>query len=245
MTDPLTDRRLLDRLAADALPALERTERDGWLLRASRTPDGVPVYKRANSASRVSPDLPTDDEVEAVTAFYRGRGLAPLVQVSDDGLAAALAARGWERLSTVLVMTGPPGEGDASLVAPEPSEAWLQLWWDLDGRVPGSVEVVRRCLAGIAPPAGYAAVVEDGRVVAAGRGVVQQGWLGVFAMAVRPSHQRRGLARQVLGALGAWGRAQGATRAYLQVEADNVPARALYESAGFAPAYDYHYRRPT
>ena len=77
-------------------------------------------------------------------------------------------------------------------------------------------------------------------VVAAARGVWQGSWLGVFAVAVRPEHRRQGHARAVLAALGDWGRAQGADRAYLQLRADNDAGRALY--TGMTCAYRYRYR---
>ena len=38
--------------------------------------------------------------------------------------------------------------------------------------------------------------------------------------------------------------AAGARVAYLQVDADNHPARAIYRRLGFADAYAYHYRSP-
>ena len=37
-------------------------------------------------------------------------------------------------------------------------------------------------------------------------------------------------------------RAAGAASAYLQVEADNARARAVYDRLGFADGYGYHYR---
>jgi ribosomal protein S18 acetylase RimI-like enzyme len=37
-------------------------------------------------------------------------------------------------------------------------------------------------------------------------------------------------------------REHGARHAYLQVEGDNRPARAVYHRLGFADAYAYHYR---
>ncbi|MCB0963561.1 MAG: GNAT family N-acetyltransferase, partial [Acidimicrobiales bacterium] len=82
----------------------------------------------------------------------------------------------------------------------------------------------------------------DGAVAGVGYGVVDGAWLGIFGMATGPAHRRRGVARAVLGALVAAGRDAGATRAYLQVETDNVAAHALYAGLGFALHHRYHYR---
>lgn len=231
----MSDRLLIERLAADAWPALEEVEVQGWLLRAS-----AGVTRRANSALPLSDALPVDE----VVAFYRSRGMTPVVQVSDERTDHALAARGWQHDTDVEVMTGQirPGESCAVLSA-EPDAAWVDCWWEVDGRGgPAQLEVACRMLRRIAAPTAYAAVVLDGRTVAVGRGIAQEGHLGVFSMAVRPELRRRGLARQVLHALGAWGREQGAETAYLQVFTGNAEARALYASEGFGTSHHYHYR---
>jgi N-acetylglutamate synthase len=49
------------------------------------------------------------------------------------------------------------------------------------------------------------------------------------------------LARRVLRALLAEAKGLGAERAWLQVEADNAAAIALYADEGFEPAYLYRY----
>lgn len=231
----MTDRLLLERVAADAWPPLEQVEVDGWRLRAS-----AGVTRRANSALPLSDALP----VEEVVDFYRSRDLPAVVQVSDPRTDAALADLGWVRDINVEVMAGAvPAGRSAAVVAQAPDEAWLECWWSVDGRGgPAQLDVARRMLAQIAVPAAYVSVLQDGRTVAVGRGVAQEGQLGVFSMGVRPEARRQGLARQVLAALGTWGGEHEATAAYLQVFDGNIEARTLYASAGFDTAHHYHYR---
>lgn len=226
---------MLERLAADAWPALEEVAVAGWRLRAS-----AGVTRRANSALPLSDALP----VEAVVEFYRSRGLPPVVQVSDPRTDAALAGRGWVRDIDVEVMSGPvPVVPSSAVVRALPDQAWLECWWAVDGRGgEAQLDVARRMLARIAAPAAYASVVRAGRVVAVGRGVAQEGQLGVFSMAVRPEVRRQGLGRQVLHALSAWSVGHGARSVYLQVFDGNAEARGLYASAGFTTAHRYHYR---
>jgi ribosomal protein S18 acetylase RimI-like enzyme len=82
--------------------------------------------------------------------------------------------------------------------------------------------------------------VEDGIVVGMASAVdyvhpdkAAQLWINEIGVA--PTHQRRGIGRQLLNALLARGRTLGCTEAWLGTEVDNVPARALYEGAGSRP----------
>jgi ribosomal protein S18 acetylase RimI-like enzyme len=93
----------------------------------------------------------------------------------------------------------------------------------------------------IPAPRGFAVVEIDGEPVAIGGTAVEGDWAGVFGMRTLAQHRRKGLARDILGALFATARAAGATRGYLQVEADNTPAVTLYEGFGFREAYRYRY----
>ena len=231
----MTDRLLLDRLGADGCPPLEQVEVDGWRLRAAGG-----VLRRANSALPLSAALP----VEAVVEFYRSRGLPPRVHVSAPELDEELASRGWHRDSPVQVMTGPvPAGPTTARVSAEMDERWLDCYWAVDGRGgTAEREVLRRMLSRVGPAAAYASVVVDAGAVAVARGVVQEGWLGLYAMAVLPQWRGRGLGRDVLHALGSWALQQGAHSIHLQVLEDNVPARGLYAAAGLRPTHGYHYR---
>jgi GNAT superfamily N-acetyltransferase len=79
--------------------------------------------------------------------------------------------------------------------------------------------------------------------------IPSDGWLDTWSR-VSGRTADRSLVRQVLEAVGPRaayallddGRGPGATQLYLQVEAENEAARALYRRVGFRTAYRYHYR---
>jgi GNAT superfamily N-acetyltransferase len=250
------DVRLIEELAANAWPAYVQQAVDGWLLRL--TP-GV----RARRSSSVLPNdgpgrVPLENKLELVEAFYRRRGVPARYQVSPAAvpgdLDATLEARGYEIETPVSVqvaeleplVSGVADRGEASArVSGEPGTAWLGTWTEVFRR--GDSETARRrILDRIAPPAGFASLEIGRRVAAVGMGVVERGWLGVFAMGTLPEFRRRGAATVILEALARWGHDQGATHAYLQVEREHEAATRLYASSGFETAYGYHYRtRPS
>ena len=65
--------------------------------------------------------------------------------------------------------------------------------------------------------------------------------LYIDEVGVAPSHRRRGIARALLADAVAWGREQGCETAWLVAGADDAPARALYDAAGWSaePAVIY------
>jgi aminoglycoside 6'-N-acetyltransferase I len=79
--------------------------------------------------------------------------------------------------------------------------------------------------------------VDDGAVVAFASAVHyvhpdKRAQLWINEVATAPSHQRRGLARAILGRLNTLGRELGCTEAWVLTDEDNAAARALYGSAG-------------
>lgn len=58
----------------------------------------------------------------------------------------------------------------------------------------------------------------------------------VLTLAVAPTARRQGLARAMLAEFTVQARSKGAVRAFLEVAADNLPARALYAQTGFQEA---------
>jgi ribosomal protein S18 acetylase RimI-like enzyme len=80
--------------------------------------------------------------------------------------------------------------------------------------------------------------VEDGLVVGHVRGNVhlqpdRASDLYLDNLGTAPSHQRRGIATQLVQALVAWGKAQGCTYVWLGTETDNTGAILFYEAQAF------------
>jgi ribosomal protein S18 acetylase RimI-like enzyme len=64
---------------------------------------------------------------------------------------------------------------------------------------------------------------------------------GIQQVAVAKHLRRQGLATEILSSALLWAKLRGARQAWLQVEAANEPAKALYRGFGFKEAYRYRY----
>ncbi|MEU9737608.1 GNAT family N-acetyltransferase [Micromonospora chersina] len=231
-------------LAADeAWPAPVRGRLGDWLLRSAAGWTG-----RANSALPVGdPDRPLPAALEAVQRWYAERGQPAMVNTPlplAAPVGAELDARGWTARPPVLVQTAPlsalpPGRPDLPPVglAPTPSAEWLAV---ASGRKGGLPDEARHVLTAV-DRIRFAHLHVDGRLLAVGRGTVtgEGRWLGLTLIEVLPEARRRGFAGAVMRALADWGRAEGATHAFLQVEQRNTGAVALYQGLGFTTHHTY------
>ena len=102
---------------------------------------------------------------------------------------------------------------------------------------PGDEAERLAALSRVAQPRLFARLDQDGQAAAIGACAVERPWVGIFGMRTHPDFRRRGLARQIVQALLSAASNKGATAAYLQVEAKNTGAIALYQAFGFATAY--------
>lgn len=232
----------------------------GWLLRASEGFTG-----RGNSVLPLGdPDRPLPDAVEAVTAWYRDRGLEPRAALpvpapgSDEpdagpllAAAEAFAAAGWTVIpgAGADVLTAPTAElrvprplppGLTLELLDEPDAAWLDAY---HYRGQPLAPVARRLMLS-APAQVFAAVRSGGATVAIARGSFGAGWAGLTAVEVDPAFRRRGLAGALLTAVASWAWDRGAMSTFLQVGEINGPALRLYLDSGFDRHHTYSYLRP-
>jgi ribosomal protein S18 acetylase RimI-like enzyme len=241
----------VERAALWAWPPREVRFLHGWLLRAG----GPLAPRRVSSAQTLAFDA--SDRLAAAIgeteAWYAARGLPACFQLTDvaapPGLDAVLAERGYVREGESLVMLGDPAtaaaaDGGAVEILHRPRQSALAamadpLWGDAQRRERAAL------LARIRRPHRYGLVTVGGEPAAGGLVVADGALAGLFALRTQPPFRRQGLARRLVAALSAWAREQGAEQLYLQVEAENAPALALYAGLGFAAAYRYGYRKAT
>jgi len=233
----------LELIAAQGWPAPDTDHLGDWLLRAAEG-----WTNRGNSALPVGdPGRPVPAAVDAVEAWYTARGLPPAITVPaplGGRLTAELDRRGWTSSPPTLVQTAALGAGDEPGVRldPAPSPAWLAVAAARKRSLPAAALHILSAPDQVR----FAGVYDDtGAAIATARGVVTGGWLGMSLVEVAPDHRRQGHARRLYVALGAWATGLGASHAYLQVEAHNEAAVALYGTLGFRTHHSYVTRRPS
>lgn len=231
-------------LAAVAPETVE--EREGWLLPVDHGTIG-----RARSAV---PLLHTDTDpgvLGRIEAYYAARGLPAVFRLATatcfDSLRHELRQRGYRADKPTLVQLGtvarmrevssqPPAE-----IATAPDAAWTALFLGegfdpVDGAC--RVRALSRAQGSV-----YAGVREGGQVFAGGVAAFGYGWVSVHGMRTAAGHRGQGLAGRVLAGLADAALARGMARVFLQVDAGNTAARALYRRAGFDTAWTYEYWR--
>ena len=236
------DDRSIDLAFAAAWPAAESVADEGWLLRAS-----AGVTRRANSALALGAIGDVDERLAGLERWYRERGLVPRVQVvpsSPAGLAGILSERGWAigDGACVLMESAPVTRGArarrpawALAAADAPSDAWVEVWWEVSPRggaveldhalaILGRVPVPRRFVVASAP---------DGCPVGSALGVLVGETLVLESVATRGFARRQGVCRALTVSLVEWAVRGGGRRAVLTVERDNLGGVAAWERLGF------------
>lgn len=221
-----------------------------WLLRASGG-----FTRRANSVLPLGgPGVPLDAALGRVSRWYADRGLPAYIQTAtgaqgaQEELCAALEGHGWRREVTAEVRVAalaPIGDlaGEVSRVrlSRAVDDAWLSRYQRVGTAGPHVTAVLDS-----GPSVWFATVpgeAGDEPPAAIGRCVVDGRWAGFMAVEVAPEHRRQGLATLVMTALARQAMDEGASAAWLQVEAENDGARALYDGMGFATHHLYHHFR--
>jgi len=222
---------------------------DGWLVRFS--PGKAKRARCINAVARGQRAL--DDKIDYARALYAQAGLPLLVRITPFTRPAALEteleARGMRRLDDTRVMIAPELQGLAAPVWPRGlhveavgHHAFAQAVGELRGSPIAQRQAHAQRLELSPVPFHGLLLRNDGDLLACGQRAGGADLVGLYDVCTTPAQRGRGWAHGLCIELLRQARAEGARAAYLQVEADNTPARTLYTKLGFADAYAYHYR---
>jgi len=238
--------RRLEAAGFRAWPAAKVTFDGSWQLRL--TP-GHPS-KRLNSLVPLDPFDSRDMvlRVRAAEKIFKELGLKAAIRQSPlcpPGLPDVLTGEGWVPRSRTLVMAADLEKvdfGNSMDHLPTHdiqrfSEACIRIDEARDTTAP----ILGRIISAIEPTAGLFLMEESDGPKAVGICVQDNELAGLQQVVVEKSARRRGLGLELVSAALRWARLRGARQAWLQVIADNDPARTLYQRIGFNTVYDYSY----
>jgi ribosomal protein S18 acetylase RimI-like enzyme len=243
------DARRIEEAGLNAVQTPRQLFHDGWLLRLSPG-----KAKRGRSVNAwFGSTLPVAAKIAHCERVYAANDLPPLFRITPfdhpADLDAVLAARGYlsfdDTLVQALVLPAAP-------FAPAPPAGLAVEPTAVDGFVaaigalrhsPGAqVEAHRERLLHLPLPARRVVVRAGSEVVCVAQTALDGEYAGLFDVVTADAARGRGYATFACALLLDWAREQGARAAYLQVDAANAPAIAVYRKFGFATAYRYHYR---
>lgn len=241
-----TDIEAIERATVAAVAPDLTEELDGWLL-----PFAAGTVKRAKSAVPLHRAAVESGTIDRIEDRCDSRQVVPVLRLADadcfDSLRAELERRHYVGDSPTLVQVASTprmlqvaeGAGAPADVDTGPDNAWAALFLGegfdpVDGA--HRVRTLSRAKGTL-----FASVREGGRTVAAGAMAFSHGWCSVHGMRTDLAQRGRGLAGRVLAGLAQAAMSRGFERVFLQVDAANPSALALYRRAGFETHWQYRY----
>ncbi len=255
LSDALTEAQLsrIEDVSLNASAPPQQRWLDGWMLRYCPG-----KAKRARSVQTLAGGrMALSDRLAAAAALMAEAGLPLLFRITPfsqpRGLDAWLAGQGFHRFDETRVMVLPTLADLPDADAAIPQHLALRRldhaeFAEQVGVLRGTPADQRqshaqRLIHSPSPYQGWVLQQRDGGlIVACGQTAAEAEFVGLYDVFTHPQHRGQGLSRRLCAALLVQAREQGARTAYLQVDAANAPARAVYRRLGFADAYSYHYR---
>lgn len=238
----------IEELSLNALPCLQQILYDGWVLRFAEG-----YTKRANS---VTPLYPSSQDaitkIQRCEQIYRKFKLQPIFRLTNtpqvQALDQILAQQEYIKRDSVTVMVREITDTGIELnqlfptIAYDISEEWLDHYVHAVNLPIQHWNTLSTMLEIIPNPTCYAWLKDRHRFCSCGLGVLENNYLGLFFIVTALKQRGKGYAQQLICAMLDWGKHNGATQAYIQVETKNQSAINLYRKLGFEECYQYSYR---
>ncbi len=261
----------LERVAAAHWRGTEEEWLGDWLLRAAggftgRANSALPLgdpglplddalavvtrwYRERGLPPMIAVPVPLDEDPSREPSTTREPSTSREADVQGRDLDEQLTRRSWPTrpgpaffMVADLPLAIPASElagGREVLASPEPDDAWAARY---HYRGQDHLPPVARQVLTSAREQAFVSVRDGHDVLAIARLSIADGWAGLTAVEVHPGHRRQGLGVVITAASCEVAGRRGISSVFLQVEADNAPAQALYKRLGFTYSHRYHYR---
>ncbi|HEX2947465.1 MAG TPA: GNAT family N-acetyltransferase [Clostridia bacterium] len=241
--------REIEEFAMNAWPSLQTRLYDGWVLRFA---DGY--TKRANSVNPLySSTLSLSEKIKFCESEYRSRNIPVVFKLTPASMPGdidrVLESRGYSREDeTVLRLLDIRGRRFDAAKGTEAAYELTGRWFEGFCRCSTSINEITKptalkILQNLSGKIVYVSKVVDGEIAGCGYGAVEQGYVGIFDIAVHRSQRGKGYAFEIMNRILREAQQMGASDSYLQVVAGNIPAEKLYDKVGYKESYRYWYRK--
>lgn len=251
LSSDAVESRLVEDAGLNASAPRQQRWIDGWLVRFAPGKAKRARCIQAVAAGRLS----IEDKLARCLPVFIDAGLPMYLRVTPfsepPGVDEALERLGWQAVDDTRVMVRRleprTADADDGAVVVEAVDADRFAAWV--GRARGSSEAetlghAERLRQSPVRHLFLLACDGGGRAVAAGQVAIEGAVAGVYDVVTLGAERGRGFGSGLCRALLGHACAEGATLAYLQVDAANDAARRIYRRLGFVDAYTYHYRTP-
>lgn len=242
---PIADVQACEERLMNAWPSHQTLVVGDWLCRFAKGYSG-----RANSACAVRPGIVLDDQAIAhIQRLYSAAGLRTSFRLSpliSEAVRMRLEALGYCPEDASVGMIGVAIAGavpDALRLDDVPTSEWIEGTCRWQSGVKRDTAALRGIVENIRIPTRYATLLHAGKPAAYALISLDRGMAEFGAVMVDPETRGQGLGKTLVSGIIAWAASAGAERVFLQVATDNVVARRLYVSLGFAELYTAAYWR--
>lgn len=238
----------IEERSLNAWPALQTFMYDGWMMRFA---DGY--TKRSNSIQPLySSEMERiEEKLHWCEAVYTDAGLDTIYKitpfVSPGHLDRLLEERGYDRVDATSVKTTAltdlrePGLPDIR-IEERLSTDWLRTMAAFQNLSETNQGITVQLLKDSCLKKGFFTLYKDGKPVSCGLGVIEQEDVGLYDIVTDPNERNKGYGEQLILHMLRWAQREGATRCYLLVVKQNLPAVRLYDKLNFKEIYTYWYR---
>lgn len=225
-------------------PSIEETVNDGVVLRYSHG-----YTKRANSATVTLPQKGNYAAlVSRCESYFEEKGLPCIFRLpsfcNNQPLDRYLDRCDYKAIdrSLILYRSLAGASFESSNLIMKNCHEWMASYCrirDMDiNQHSAHMEILQR----IKDKVVMAVLLDNNEEVACGIGVISNGYFGVFDVVSKQTARKMGHGTKLMNGMLNWAMLNGATKAYLQVVADNHAAISLYKKLGYQNCYEYWYR---